>query len=137
MMNGLKEFLSTAPTVPAIDAEQFYAHGYALYQSGRAKDAVDVFRVLSARQPFELRFWFGLGASLQEDRSYSEALCAWAMAALLEPADPYPHFHAAECAYSLHQKDEALKALAEAKARIKDSSHPLKGPVELLEERWS
>ena len=118
------------------DLEASYTQAYALYQSGRNSRAAHLFRSLCAEAPLEYRFWFGLGSCLQESREFQNALQAWAMAALLDPKNPYPHFHAAECACSLNQMKEAGLALKEAKARLVDPNHPLRGPIEVLEEQW-
>ncbi len=115
--------------------EQFYAYGFAQYGTGNWTEAADVFRVLCTRRPLEERFWFALGASLQQARSYSDALHAWSMAALLSPENPLPHFHAAECCFSLQNKDDGAKALKEAEQRLKNPD-PLQGKIAILKEQW-
>lgn len=117
------------------EVEQFYAYAFAQYESGNWNEAADVFRVLCTRRPFESRFWFGLGATLQEAESYRDALQAWAMAALLNEKDPFPHFHAAECYFSMQDAEEAGKALFQAQRRM-DPDHPLGPKVKLLQEQW-
>ena len=119
------------------EIEQFYAYGFAQYGSGNWSGAVDVFRVLCTRRPLEPKFWFALGATLQEAGSYQDALYSWAMASLLNAKDPYPHFHAAECCLSLHMAKDAAKALQETENRIhKELAHPLKDKVVLLRQQW-
>ncbi len=118
------------------EVEKFYAYGFAQYNSGRWAESADVFRVLCTRRPLEARFWFALGATLQEAESYSDALHAWAMCALLKKEDPYPHFHAAECCFSLNWTGDASKALKEAEERAGAGGHPLKDKISLLRERW-
>lgn len=117
------------------EIERFYAYGFAQYGTGNWGEAADVFRVLCTRRPLEARFWFALGATLQEAESYADALHAWAMAALLRDEDPFPHFHAAECYLSTKDKEEALLALKEAERRI-GKQHPLQGKIALLKEQW-
>jgi type III secretion system low calcium response chaperone LcrH/SycD len=121
---------------PTIDIEAFYAQAYAHYQSNQTAEAAEIFSVLCARHPLESRFWFGLGASFMGCANYEKALYAWAMAALLDPSNPYPHFHAAECSDSLKQYRDASLAIQEAKQRISDPQHPLQSPIALLEEQW-
>jgi len=119
------------------EVEQFYAHGFSQYGSGNWGEAADVFRVLCTKRPLESRFWFALGATLQEARSYNEALHSWAMAALLQKEDPYPHFHAAECCFSLKNTKDAKLALTESELRIKKGTpHPLNDKIALLKEQW-
>lgn len=135
----LKEFetlVKEAQNMPSIDPEMFYAHAFAHYQAGRTKDAAEVFHILCARFPLEARFWFGLASSCQESADYEIALHAWAMSALLDPKNPYPHFHAAECSTSLQCKRDALLALETAKTLLDSETHPLASPIAALEERW-
>ncbi len=118
-------------------SEALYTHAFAQYQTGGIEKAIEAFRVLCAEQPLEARFWFGLAASLQEGRDYKLALHAWAMAALLDPKDPYPHFHAAECSLSIDDRKDAILALQEAQKRIDDAKHPLQDRILVLKEAWS
>lgn len=122
-------------TLSEEEVERFYAYGFAQYGSGSWSEAADVFRVLCTRRPLEPRFWFALGATLQEAGSYYDALHSWAMAALLKKEDPYPHFHAAECCFSLHLSEDAAKALAESEMRA-ETGHPLKVKIALLKQQW-
>lgn len=119
------------------EVEKFYAYGFAHYGTGSWCEAADVFRVLCTRRPLEPRFWFALGATLQEAGSYHDALHSWAMAALLKKEDPYPHFHAAECCFSLQMAQDAARALLESETRIQsESTHPLKAKIGLLKQQW-
>lgn len=133
--------MTIAPSDIKLDAlseesvEEFYAYGFAQYNSGNWAEAADVFKVLCTRRPLEARFWFGLGATMQEAGSYLDALHSWAMVALLKNSDPYPHFHAAECYFSLQDGQEAMKALKEAEIKI-TKDHPLGAKIELLKEQW-
>jgi type III secretion system low calcium response chaperone LcrH/SycD len=129
--------IQKAEGTPPIDTEAFYAQAYAHYQAHQSSEAAEFFTVLCARKPMESRFWLGLAASLQESQHYEKALSAWAMAALLEPKDPYPHFHAAQCAFSLNQMEDAFLALKEARQIIEqDPAHPLKEPIAVFEKQW-
>lgn len=120
------------------EVERFYAYGFAQYGSGNWAEAADVFRILCTRRPLDPRFWFGLGATLQEAGEYNDALHSWAMAALLKTDDPYPHFHAAECSFSLLSPKQAAIALKDAEERIKNElGHPLKERISLLRQQWS
>ena len=120
-----------------IEVERFYAYGFAQYGSGNWNEAADTFRVLCTKRPMEPRFWFALAGTLQEAGSYHDALPSWAMAALLQPEDPYPHFHAAECCLSMKMTHDAAKALSESDRRIQSAAHPLKERIDLLRRQWS
>ncbi|EKE07728.1 MAG: hypothetical protein ACD_17C00543G0004 [uncultured bacterium] len=120
------------------EVERFYTFGFAQYGSGNWSEAADAFRILCTRRPLEPRFWFALGATLQEAGDYQDALHSWAMASLLKQEDPYPHFHAAECYFSLKISAQAEKALKEAETLIqKESQHPLKPKIIVLKQQWS
>jgi type III secretion system low calcium response chaperone LcrH/SycD len=134
----MKELIDTVEESDVLSntaAEQFYSFAFAQYQCGDLKKATDAFHVLCARRPLEARFWFGLGATLQEDKCYEGALRAWAMTALLDRDNPYPHFHAAECACSIANFDDAKHALREAKKRLTED-HPLEEKIPILQEAW-
>jgi len=118
------------------EIETFYGYGFAQYNSGHWKEAMETFQVLCIKRPMDPRFWFGLGATLQEASDYLHALHAWAMVALLKPSDPYPHFHAAECYFSLQNKEEATKALKEAAIKVTKDHHLLEEKINLLKEQW-
>lgn len=119
------------------DVERFYAFGFAHYGAGNWSEAARVFQVLCTRRPLEPKYWFALGATLQEGKSYEDALHSWAMAALLKKGDPYPHFHAAECCISLEMKEDAAKALGESEVRILSvEEHPLRDKIDLLRRQW-
>lgn len=115
--------------------EALYSLAFANYQSGLWNQAEEIFLALCEKCPLEGRFWFGLGASLQEGGKFQDALKAWAMTALLQKEDPYPHFHAAECYLSIQDSEEAKKALEEAGSRL-NLDHPLKEKVEILQKQW-
>ncbi|MBS0626471.1 MAG: tetratricopeptide repeat protein [Verrucomicrobia bacterium] len=138
MIDSLKKFLEVAPhqeVMPPEEAEKFYSLGFSLYGVGNYKESADVFEVLCAQWPLEPKHWFALASSRQENSEYEKALHAWAMAAILKTDDPFPHFHAAECCFSLSQKEEASFALASALSR--SETHPvLKDKIALLRQQW-
>ncbi|MDE3046391.1 MAG: tetratricopeptide repeat protein [Verrucomicrobiota bacterium] len=136
----MEQFLSVVRDSDAMGEKEignFYAYAFSLYQAGDWTRAAEIFQVLCERCPFEPKFWFGLGASLQQEgKDFEKALRAWAMTAFLEPENPYPHFHAAECASSLKRPEEAAAALQEADAKAEES-HPLKGRIDALKRSWN
>ena len=134
-MQELLDVIQEKDFLTQVEVEQFYAYAFAQYQSGLFEQAADAFHLLCVRRPFEARFWFGLAATLQEEQKYERALTAWAMVALLDKQDPYPHFHAAECAFSMNNLRDATFALKETEARI-DPIHPLRDRIPLLKEAW-
>ncbi len=134
-MQELLDVVQESDALSKTEVEQFYSFAFAQYQCGDLYKAAEAFHVLCARRPLDPRFWFGLGATLQEGKKYEDALRAWAMAALLDKDNPYPHFHAAECACSMSNLEDAKHALREAGTRITED-HPLKDRIPLLKEAW-
>ena len=98
--------------------EEIYPHAFALYNQGNYVQAGALFSQLVLQNPFDEKLWRGLAASKQMEREYEAALCAWALVAILQENDPLPHFHAAECYLSLHDAEEAMKALDAAEAQV-------------------
>ena len=138
-IEGFQQFLREAPKGSPLSGEQtdrFYTLGFSLYNAGSFEEALQVFRVLCVQNPWEYRHWFGFASTLQESKEYEKALYAWSMAAVIDQTVPQPHFHAAECAFSLSKSDEAIAALDEALARAED--YPiLQDQIALLKTTWS
>ena len=104
------------------DLEILYASAYSFYEQGVYPKASQLFTGLILHDPFQTRFWKGLASSKQMQKEYKAALHAWGILALLEGHKPQTHFHAAECFLSQGEKDDALKALNLAKAKLEDTS---------------
>lgn len=120
------------------DVSLLYSLGVSLYDHSNYSDAKIVFQRLVLAKPHEQKFWIALGASLQMMRSYEEALTSWAMASLIQDQDPVPHFHAAECLFSVDKYEEAQKALNEAKQRLKpQEDDSLAKKIQALEKAWA
>lgn len=98
------------------DEETLYTVAYLHYEKGSYADAAQFFTKLVTCNPFVEKYWKGLASSKQMQGEYRAALDAWSSCALLEIRDPCVHFHAAECLLSLHDKEEALKALETAES---------------------
>lgn len=98
-----------------------YAIGFKLYENGKYKEAVDVFRVLTVLDKEQKKHWLGLGASYQQLKDYDRALQSYAYAALLDERDPFVHFHAAECFLSQKKLKEGVHVLNIAKTVALDN----------------
>lgn len=120
--------------------EGLYAFAYGYYNKARYAEAESLFRVLTAVRLRDIRFWKGFGAVLQMLKKYDQAVEAYSWAAVFDEKfdDPYPHFHAAECLYSLGQIPRGLKALHSAKtiAQTKGTYAGLLSQIALLQEAW-
>lgn len=109
--------LQQAFGVTGYEMEEIYCEAYRLYQEDIYIESATAFRWLVLLNPFEAKYWKGLAASLQLLEKYEKALHAYAMAALLDSDNPYPHFHAYECYDSMDLPQEGEKALELAYTR--------------------
>jgi type III secretion system low calcium response chaperone LcrH/SycD len=116
-----------------------YVVGYQLYENGKYREAVDVFRVLTVLDQTERKYWMGLGASLHMQKEYDRALQCYGYAALLNENDPYAHFHAAECFLVQGKREEAYHVLEVAKSvalHNKEKYNQLLEKIELIRDTW-
>jgi len=116
-----------------VEHEEYLA-AYLFYEKGHYKEASSGFARLIMINGLEKKYWTGLAASEQQAKNYQNALPAWAMAAILDPENPTPHFHAAECLISQNEIKEAMLALEEAKRRSPEKE--LLDKINALKEIW-
>ena len=103
--------LQQAFGVSGYEMEEVYYEAYRFYQEDIYLKSSTAFRWLILLNPFVDKYWKGLAASLQLLGKYEKALHAYAMAALLDSDNPYPHFHAYECYEDMQNPEDAEKAL--------------------------
>jgi len=115
--------------------DELYSQGYHFYENGHYDKAFLAFHKLVLSHPMEGKYWFGLASTLLQQKNYEKALHAWSIAALIDFKNPLPHFHAAECLFSLKLIDEGMLALKEAKKR--SPKEDLSNKIEALVEVWS
>lgn len=116
------------------DLTALYASAFALYQQKNFASAESLFMKLCLENPFQEIFWKGLASSLQMQSREEAALKAWSIASSLQDADPYPHFHAAECFFLMKKEEDALKALELAEQRLDNKENILQSNINLLRE---
>lgn len=118
--------------------ESIYAYFYQCYEQGHYQDAVSGFRLLATVDMKNPRYWLSMAASHQMLKEYEEAITSYAMTALLSEKDPFPHLHAAECFFSLHQLPSALSALDEAEklAKNQEKYNNVISQVNILRKTW-
>jgi secretion system chaperone SscA len=116
------------------EQDGLYASGYSSYTSGNFGQASKLFSSLVLANPYDERYWRGLASSKQMEGQYEEAARAWAMVSLLVDKDPMPHFHAAECLTSLHDSEQALKALNMSESLLNADSQELRSKIQLLKK---
>ncbi len=91
--------------------EALYGQAYNLYKSGNYERSALLFRLLVALNPVEYKYAMGLGASYHLLKNYHKAIEGYMLGAYLDPLDPVPFFHVADCYIQLHEARCAVFAL--------------------------
>lgn len=130
------ETLQRAFAVSPYEMEEIYKEGHSFYILDNFLESSTSFRWLVLLNPFVAKYWMGLAASLQLLEKYEKALHAYAMVALLEMENPYPHWHAYECYSLLNNLEEGKLALQNAYQRTLNQPAycDLKQVIETLRE---
>jgi type III secretion system low calcium response chaperone LcrH/SycD len=88
--------------------EWFYAKGFALYNLGKYKEAIAVFKYLISLDPSKAKYFLGLGACYFMQKRYDLAMYPYILASQLDRVTPIPMYYLAECFMKLGEKGEAL-----------------------------
>jgi type III secretion system low calcium response chaperone LcrH/SycD len=128
------ETLQKAFGVSNYEMEEIYKEAYDQYQDDCYLESATHFRWLVLLNPFVSKYWNGLAASLQLLAKHEKALHAYAMVALLEKDNPYPHFRAYECYEKMGNPEEGAKALelAYQRAKSEEKHRELQTEIEQL-----
>lgn len=120
--------------------QEMHHLAFFLYREQHYQDASHFFRMIVTARPSEPKYWKGLGACLQMQKEYEEALNCYASAQMLngEETDPYLYLHAADCYIATQKVDSAFKALEAAALRAKKTKDKrILEHVKLMRELWS
>ncbi len=92
--------------------EALYALAYQYYQVGSYTEAKNIFSALCLYDCHEIKFFMGLGASLQALGEYQKAADTYSVACTLSGlVDTKSMYFAAICLLKINKKDEAIAAL--------------------------
>lgn len=94
--------------------EAIYTQGYNLYNQGKFKEASYMFRLLMLLDFTTPKYVLGLAASAHRLKDYANAANLYLLCAALDPTNPLPHFHAADCYLQLKLPTIALFSLGMA-----------------------
>lgn len=94
--------------------QSHYKKAYDLFNQADYKNAAAAFSYLTMLNPYEYHYWMGLGISKQSDRLYEEAIVSYTAAEAMDPENPLPHLHLAQCFYALNVRELAVKHLESA-----------------------
>lgn len=109
------------------ELEALYGVAYSIYQTGRYRDALRVFSLLASMNPYDFRLIFGVASCFQMIEEYMMAAIFYQLAGSLDPKNPSPMLHTAECLTSLKDSSGARVALEETVKRA--DSNVLYEPV--------
>jgi secretion system chaperone SscA len=122
------------------ECEEIYGLAYALYKNKQYQDASHFFRLLLMGQPNEIKYWKGLGASLQMQKFYDEALDCYACIQWSNPkkCDAYFYLQVADCYFALRKVELGLRSLHAAQKIAKQrKDKKVLQHVAFMQERWS
>lgn len=93
------------------EMEAIYATAYNFYTHGKFDRADVIFSGLCQMDPYQSKYWLGLGATRQMEKKYEKAIESYGLATVMDAKNPLPAFHAAHCLMKLHDNDRAIAAL--------------------------
>ena len=132
--NAIKERVTPQKLLGVSEAmmEGVYSQAYNLYNSGNYAEAEKLFRVLIMISAWEPKFSFGLAACMHMLKNYKSATETYAMLMAIDPENPVPYYHTADCCINLKDSVAALIMLNMAIKKAGD-----KPEYRLLRERAS
>lgn len=111
--NSVKDILGVTDE----SAEGIYGQAYLLYNTGRYRDAGEVFRLLVMLNSTEPKYLIGLAACYHMMKEYQSAGSTYNLASIIDPDNPVPFFHASDCYLQLGDKATAATMLEMAVKR--------------------
>lgn len=100
--------------------EGIYGQAYRLYNTGKYKDASQLFRLLIMLNSTEAKYAMGLAACFHMLKEYKNAISTYSICGVIDPENPIPHYHASDCYIHLNDPVSALIALEMAVKRAGD-----------------
>lgn len=91
--------------------EGLYTFGHRLYTTGKYDQAAQLFRLLIMLDSTQARFMMGLAACLHMKKDFESAATAYLLCGILDPRNPLPHYHAADCYMEMNQPGLAIQSL--------------------------
>jgi type III secretion system low calcium response chaperone LcrH/SycD len=121
VLTVIRKILPT--TLRASDAklEEFYAKGLNKYKAGQYKEALPYFKLLITAHPKEPRYVMAVAACFHMLKKYTDAAKLYTASSFLDPENPIPQYHLADCCIHLNNPIGAFIALEMALKRCKTS----------------
>lgn len=102
--------------------EGIYGQAYRLYNTGKYDEASHIFRLLIMVNSMEPKYTMGLSACFHMMKEYKFAVDGYTLCGIIDPDNPIPPYHAADCYINLGDKISAAVSLKMAIKRAGD--HP-------------
>lgn len=97
--------------------EGIYGQAYRLYNTGKYQEASQIFRLLIMVNSMEPKYTMGLAACFHMVKEYKHAVDGYTLCSIIDPDNPIPQYHAADCFINLGDKLSAIIALKMAVKR--------------------
>lgn len=101
--------------------EGIYGQAYRLYNTGRYKEASQLFRLLILLNSTEPKYVLGLAGCFHLLKEYRHALSSYAMCSLIDPENPIPDYHASDCYLKLQDLPSAVVSLESTLKKAKSN----------------
>lgn len=111
--SALKKDLSIKTLAGVTDAkeEAIYGQAYLMYNTGKYKEASEIFRILITINSMEPKYLMGLAACMHMQKEYMAAASLYTMCGFIDPKSPVAPFHASDCYIELEDTLSAITAL--------------------------
>lgn len=123
LSKNVKEFLNHGLTLQfmgGMTSERMFAafeHAKALFHKEEYDSAMDILKFLCLQNHMHKSYFLYLGACYQKTNRHEMAVKAYTHAAVLDTADPRPHYNVAMCYLALNDLTGAEYAAADAQMR--------------------
>lgn len=91
--------------------EGIYGQAYRLYNTGKYRDAAQIFRLLLMLNATEVKYAMGLAACFHMLKEYTSAVGAYNMVTVIDPNNPVPFYHLSDCYIKLGDLLSAIVVL--------------------------
>lgn len=120
--NQFKNYSSIKDIIGLTDqsAESIYSQAYLLYNTGRYRDASEIFRLLIMLNSTEPKYLMGLAACFHMLKEYASAGTTYTLVSIIDPENPIPFFHNSDCYLQVGNKTSAAVMLEMAIKRAAD-----------------
>lgn len=128
--------------------EGVYGQAYRLYNTGKYKEAIQIFRLLIMINSTEPKYAMGLAACFHMMKDYQTAVNTYTIVGIIDPESPISFYHASDCFMQMGDPVSALVSLEMAIKRagekpefktLKDratlTAESLKKEVEKIQEK--